>query len=271
MEDIRQAVERAKEQRVDSGISRALRPGDTIASSRTANRFSFPIREIALDARYLQTHRIIAHGATNPLSRPYDMLRTQIAQAMEEKGSKILAVTSPTTQCGKTVTATNLALAAARQLDKSILLVDLDLHKPKIATYLGVPSTPGAIEVLEGHAPLHEAIIEGRIGMQRLLVLPTTSRLGASDIVASRAIVSFFQDLRREFSNSTIIVDLPPILSSDDVITVLPNVDCAVLVTAVGVTKVADIEECGKHLRTTEVIRIIVNKTTEPTSGYYYY
>ena len=43
------------------------------------------------------------------------MLRTQILQAMDTAGSKILAVTSPTPGCGKTVTAVNLALSIARQ------------------------------------------------------------------------------------------------------------------------------------------------------------
>ena len=238
---------------------------------KSANaRIDSGFQEIALDAAYLQTQRIIAHGVTNPLSRPYDILRTQVVQAMEDRGSKILAVTSPTPGCGKTVTAINLALSIARHPEKSVLLVDLDLRKPKVASYLGLPETPSLLEVLDGSISLHDAVIKTHIGNQRLLVLPTNSTHGSSEIIASREMAALIQDLRREFVNGMIVVDLPPILASDDVIAILPQMDCALLVAGVGDTKISDVEECSKHLRSIDVLRVIVNKSAETSTSYYY-
>lgn len=272
MENIRRAVERAKGPRIEGGRTLPLQPGTGVgAVEPSVNRVGFPFRQVGLDAAYLQANRVIAHGVTNPLSRPFDMLRTQVTQAMEEKGSKILAITSPTPGCGKTLIAANLALSIARHPEKSILLVDLDLRKPRVATSFGLPSRPGLLDVLDGTMRLNDAISEACIGNQRMLVLPTDPTHGSSDIMASRIMAGLFQDLRREFVNTTIIVDLPPILASDDVIAVLPQIDCILLVTAVGVTKVADIDESSKHLRSTDVVRVVVNKTAEPTSSYYYY
>ena len=89
--------------------------------------------------------------------------------------------------------------------------------------------------------------------------------------MASRAMAMLFQDLRRTYASQTIIVDLPPILSSDDVLAILPQVDCVLLVVAVGTTKVAEIEECTRHLQSTEVVRIAVNKVPNANAAYGYY
>jgi protein-tyrosine kinase len=64
-----------------------------------------------------------------------------------------------------------------------------------------------------------------------------------------------------------VIFDLPPILRSDDAISVLPRMDCALFVTAVGVSTLSEIRICGEYLRSTEVVRIVVNKASETSSG----
>ena len=66
------------------------------------------------------------------------MLRTQILQSMDMKAWQFLGITSATEGCGKSVVAVNLALSIARQPERSVLLVDLDLQKPQVANYLGL-------------------------------------------------------------------------------------------------------------------------------------
>ena len=50
------------------------------------------------------------------------------------------------------------------------------------------------------------------------MVLPTAATRESSELMGSRAMRDLIQDLKRTYQNYTIIVDLPPILSSDDVI-----------------------------------------------------
>ena len=52
---------------------------------------------------------------------------------------------------------------------------------------------------------------------------------------------------------------------------VLPQLDCVLLVAAIGTSTIAEIQECNKHLQTTEVVRLVLNKVTEPSANYYYY
>ena len=166
-------------------------------------------------------------------SRPYDMLRTQVLQSMDLNGWKIVGVTSPTPGCGKTLTAINLAFSIARQPDHAIALVDMDLRKPQIAKNLGLyPAGGGVLDLLKERNTLQNVAMPIRVENQRIVVVPTTSTKESSELMNSRAMANLLQNLRRDYQ--TIVVDLPPILSSDDVIRLLPQIDCVILVAAVG-------------------------------------
>jgi Mrp family chromosome partitioning ATPase len=104
-------------------------------------------------------------------------------------------------------------------------------------------------------------------------VLPTrASTSGSAELLASRGMTAVLQEIKRDYPSHTIILDLPPLLSSDDAIAVLPQVDCVMLVTAVGTTTVAQIEECSKHLLSADVVRVVLNKVPEQnTKEYCYY
>lgn len=276
MENIRQAVERARARQGAASEQQAR-----ASSGPSRRRFEFGVgattygidpsnQEIDLDAAHLESRRIITHFGADPRSRSFDMLRTQILQAMDVKAWKIVAITSPTAACGKTLTALNLGLSIARQPERSVLLVDLDLQKPQIAACLGLSCPDGLLGVVRGDTPLSSAIVHARVGNQQLMVLPTAATSGSSELMASRSMATMFEDLRRDYQSQIIIVDLPPILICDDVIAILPQVDCVLLVAAVGSTTVAEIEQCNKHLESTEVVRVVLNKVPEVTNNYYY-
>jgi MinD superfamily P-loop ATPase len=89
--------------------------------------------------------------------------------------------------------------------------------------------------------------------------------------MASQAMVSLLQILKREFRSSIVIFDTPPLLLGDDVISVLPQMDAALLIAGVGQTSVAEIKECQKHLKNTPVVRVVVNRVAEVGDSYYGY
>src|SRR5215510_13360723 len=96
------------------------------------------IRPIALNAARLESRRIISYDVADQRAKSFDVLRTQILQEMDRKHWQVLAVTSPTAGCGKTLTAINLAISIARQPERAALLVDMDLRKPQVARRLGI-------------------------------------------------------------------------------------------------------------------------------------
>jgi protein-tyrosine kinase len=264
MDSIRQALERTKNR--DAGADRRSQ------ATRLAPQKSILARdEVVLDDDYLQSKRIIAHLNKDARARPFGMLRTQILQAMDLKGWRTVAITSPTPGCGKTLVASNLTLSIARQSERSVLLVDLDFQRPQVAPCMGLNCEAGILNVLQGAAGLSDEIVPARIGNIPFLVLPTIQTVGSSEIITSRAMIELLEDLKRGPFAQTIILDLPPILAGDDVIAILPHIDCVILVAAVGTTTVKQIEETRKHLRASEVIRVVLNKVSETSTGYHYY
>jgi protein-tyrosine kinase len=277
MENIRQALERSREPNVgyaeQKDYLQAHPPRPLLdADAAIAGRAASQKQDLVLNVAHLEPNRIIAHDDTDPRSKSFDMLRTQVLQAMDQKNWNVLGITSPSPGCGKTLTAINLACSIARRPERSVLLVDLDLQKPQDANYLGVDCECGVISVLEGRVSLANAIIPVRVGNCRMMILPAESTTSDSSArMSSRALSTMLQDLRRDYRSHIVILDLPPMLSSDDVIAVMPQLDCVLLVAAVGRSKVSEIEECNKHLRSTEVVRLVLNKVPNLNAEYYSY
>ena len=268
MDSIKQAVEMARAAEVAPGRG----PATGVQESSSRPRIDGQIREMRLDPAHLEAARIVAYGKSSEHGRYYDMLRTQVLQEMDKKSWQFLAVTSPTAACGKSVTACNLAMSIARLPERSVLLVDLDLRKPMVASYLGLEATDGVFGVLEGRATLQAATIRAGVGPNNIFVLPgSVSISGSSEWMASQTMGALLQTIKRDFRSHIVIFDLPPMLLGDDVISILPRMDAALLVAGIGSTSVSDIKECQKHLQRTPVVRVVVNKTTETAGSYYGY
>jgi protein-tyrosine kinase len=264
MEHIRQALERVR------GNSSPGNPqSQSLGSDRQAPCGPLETGDAeveccaALDTTHLEAHRIVTHDDGDRRSNSFHILRTQVVQEMGPKGQQFLAVASPTSNCGRTATAINLALSMARQPGRSIVLVDLNLSKPKIANCLGLHCDRGLVSTLSGRTTLSEAVISVTVGKYRLLTLPCEAAMpNSSEWLGSRAMSSILQELKASYRSSIVIFDLPPILGSDDAISVLPHMDCALFVTAVGVSTLSEVKTCDEYLRSTQVVRIVVNKAS---------
>lgn len=286
MDHIRQALDRAKEtvsaEKPQDAAQVAIKEkaGDVLRAPKLSAESVPPIvtgtslwgRDVVLNNAQLVANRLVSQDVTDLRSRTFDILRTQVLQSMDKEAWQILGVTSPTPACGKSVIAANLALSMARQPGREVLLVDLDLQKPQVANLFGMKCDRGLMEVLEGRASLSQSIIRASIRNKHLHILPCVkSTIHSSEWMASAALAAMFSDIRRDYKSHTVIVDLPPILTSDDVIAVLPQLDCALFVAAVGRSTLAEIKSCNKHLDTTPILQVIVNKAPDmPTQTYYY-
>jgi len=269
MDHIRQALERARartgpsEQHGDA--ARALVDGGRAERGEL-------VREISLDVRRLESNRIIAYDDTDSRTKSFDMLRTQVLQTMDQKNWRLLGVTSPSPGCGKTVTAINLAFSIARQPERSALLVDLDLRKPQLSSYLGANCRTGLINMLEGRSNLLTSTIVVNAESCRVTVLPVENSVSDSSVwMTSRAMSDALNEIKSHFRSHYVIVDLPPVLTSDDVIAILPQLDCVLLVAAVGKSTAAEVNEASKLLPPGAVVRLVLNKVPQSDRRYSYY
>ncbi|MES2663163.1 MAG: CpsD/CapB family tyrosine-protein kinase [Pseudomonadota bacterium] len=279
MEKIKDALAKAKVENTSNRIS--TKPTYAEFSTQKAVK-DFPNTEnelgqinylntpvIKLDHAHLEKNRIVAHTKSDFNSFSFDSLRTQILKKMEENNWRTIAVVSPTPQSGKTLVSINLAISIAHQPQKTVILVDLDLRRPKMATYLGIHTEKSLNDYLQDKSPLKEVMINP--GIDRLVVIPTMKPVSKSaEMLSSKKVTNLISELRERYESRIVIFDCPPVLNSDDAMVLLPQVDCILLVIANGMSTQSEIEETLHHLPKNNLLGVVLNKAEVESKSYYY-
>ena len=132
----------------------------------------------------LQSHALlITHfDPKSPVAEAYRTLRTNIQFERMERGGKVLVVTSPTLQEGKTTTIVNLALTMAQNGQKT-LLIGANMRRPSIYRFFGIEREPGLSDILVGNAQWRDCvrgvadILMGRFEMEDVMAAPGLDNL----------------------------------------------------------------------------------------------
>lgn len=225
-------------------------------------------RAIRLDPEHLRKQRVVAFDKNDASTGVFDVLRTKVLRQMEARGWRSLAITSPIPAAGKTVVGINLAISIAQRAEKSVLLVDFDFRRPKVAPILGIPAGTSLNELVEGKAKTAEALVSP--GLPRLLVLPTNSPVpNSSEVLCSLRITQLIEDLHECYADHLLVFDLPPLLNVDDAFGILPQIDCVLLVVGDGMSTRAEIEDCIRLIPEAKLLGVVLNKADVPVTAYY--
>ncbi len=163
----------------------------------------------------------------------------------------------------------NLAISIAQQLQRTALLVDFDLRRPSVAKYLGLRAKVSLNDVLQRGVDVADAMVNP--GMDRLVVLPTQQAADRpSELLASAKVADLLAELRGRYADRVIVLDLPPALAADDVLAVLPQVDCVLFVVASGVSSEKEIEEAQRRLSRVPLLGVVLNKDAAVVNNAYY-
>jgi protein-tyrosine kinase len=273
MERIQEAIRLAKQERQNQGNfprTVAREPVRAASSKADMQEAARSRRLHKTDKNHLEANRVIAKAFGSPLMATFDMLRTKVLQEMSTQGWQVLVMTSPMPGCGKTVSAINLALSIARQPEQNICLLDLDFRRPCLLQSLGVTPEFELSAVLAGKAHLEDAMFSVDIGGPQLTILgnlkPTAQPV---EVLVSRQMQDIMEYLRALKSRPLVVVDMPPVLVSDDVLAFLPQADCCILSVAEGQSTVNEIENSEKLLANTNVLGCILTKSNQQMHTYY--
>lgn len=257
------------EQQPSSDLVTSPKAMTATGQSSSLNALSYvQTRVVPLRPDHLERNRIVAYNKNSNMGSAFDLLRTQVLKIMEENGWRTLAITSPTPEAGKTVLAINLAMSIAHHTTKTALLVDFDLRRPRVGACLGLPMEKSLNELLADEAELQEVLVNPTL--PRFVVLPTREPVPHStEVLSSPAVSHLIADLRERYSSRIVIFDLPPLLSSDDAINVLPQFDCVLLVVANGSNSKKEIDESLFHLGSANLVGTVLNKAEVQKRSYY--
>lgn len=214
------------------------------------------------DLGQLRTNRIVSALTHNAWLESYKMLRTRTLHIMDEKGWNTLAVTSPTRDSGNSLTAVNLAISMAMELDRTVLLVDGNFQNPSVHTLLGLKATTGLGDYLLNNTPLSELMINP--GIPRLVVLPAGKPLiNSTEMLRSPRMINFVNEVKSRYPSRIIIFDMPPLLTQVDTLSFSPYVDCVLLVTEEGNTKTEDLKNAASLLQDVNLVGTVYNKSSD--------
>ncbi len=226
--------------------------------------------EISLDPRSLLRERIVTLDKSDPAHVAFDALRTRLLKALHDNRWSRVAITSPTKGCGKTMVSCNLAFSLARQSETRCMLIDLDLRMPQLAERLGQRDGPAIEPYLLGEVAPRDYF--RRIGANLAVGLNTARVWNAAELVQSRRVAATLAASLDLYRPNVVIFDMPPMLTSDDVLAFLPNVDGVLLIAGGGQTKAGEIEECERLMTEhTNFLGIVLNKAEDSGVTSYHY
>lgn len=153
---------------------------------------------------------------------------------------KVVAVTSPLPQEGKTTVASSLAVAAATG-GKRVLLLEADLRHPTLPGRIGGQEKPGLSDYLVGDAEPTDALqlIEftdpnhgssnghGPTGPRVAYVSAGSPTPEPAELLASQRFEQLLADVREVYD--LVIIDTPPLLPVVDTLEMIPQLDAIIL------------------------------------------
>ncbi|WP_262963890.1 CpsD/CapB family tyrosine-protein kinase [Methylobacter psychrophilus] len=211
--------------------------------------------------KHLQENRIISGFKPGPWLESYKMLRTRCLQTMDANNWTTLAITSSGNNAGNSLTAANLAISISMELDRSVLLVDANLHNPSICKLFGLKPEAGLSDYLLRDTPLKEILINP--DMDRLVILPAGKEMiNATEMLRSPKMIRLVSELKNRYPSRIVIFDLPPLLSQADTLGFSPYVDCVLLIVDEGQTKTDELKRAATLLKDINVLGTILNKAS---------
>ncbi|HEU4719538.1 MAG TPA: polysaccharide biosynthesis tyrosine autokinase [Bacteroidia bacterium] len=143
----------------------------------------------------------------SPLAESFRTIRTNLQYMATGSGPHVIVITSNSPGEGKTFCSLNLAAVLAKSGKKTVL-VELDLHKPRIQTGLGIKSEKGISTIASGRHTIAECVVQTKIeGLDAILSGPLPPN--PSELVSSKQI-----DLLLEYCKANyefVIIDTPPV------------------------------------------------------------
>jgi protein-tyrosine kinase len=287
---IEDAIRRAKllgqarlqrQQTVEELPTRPVEPRYAVEERRTAQRISTPavnlepLRSAEISAAACAQYRVLLLESQlrefAAADAAYRLLRSRLQNRLKRNNWFSLAVASPNPGDGKTITAINLAISTAREKQKLVYLLDLDMRNPSVCKFLGIQGIRPLPDYFLGLAKPEEVLVQ--TSFPNLVVAgalgPTD---GASEMLAGPRFSDLLAHIRLRSPDAVVLADLPPVTMTDEALLVAPKLDAFLVVVSEGKTERKFLSQTLATLAEFTVAGIVVNRSSDShTVGYEQY
>lgn len=246
---------------------------DALAQAPSSPLVRPSFRELQFSSETCMQNRILAPDADRKLAQhaspAYRMLRTRLLQRCRANNWSSIAITSPGPGEGKSLTALNLALTIARERNNEVFLMDLDMRNPSMCKYLGITPQVEVVDYFQGKANAADLFFS--VGIECLnLAGSSSTAANASELLSTTRLSDLLTYIKSVSANPLVLLDLPPVVNTDDALVVAPSVDAVLLIVGEGRTNREELQRAFGLLSEYTVAGIVLNRALESMGSDYY-
>jgi capsular exopolysaccharide synthesis family protein len=202
------------------------------------------------------------------ISESLRSIRSNLEFLSNTEGPKVLAITSTISGEGKTFVALNLAGIIAFS-EKRVIILDLDMRKPKIHVGFGVPNDKGMSTILINRNTVDECIFKSSLdNLDFITAGPVPPN--PSELIISSNMMRVIDQLKERYD--MIVIDNPPVGLVTDGIRIFKMADYPIYVFRENFSKRNFVQNVRKIMRDHNIrnLSVILNSVDIKRSGYGY-
>ena len=177
---------------------------------------------------------VVKHGSRSAINEMFRLLRTNLNFINHNKSKQTIMLTSSISGEGKTFIALNLGITLSLS-GKKVILLGLDLRKPKLAKYLGVEQGKGVTNYLVGQSSVDDVIknYEGHPNLFYITSGPTPPN--PAELILSEKMETLLEELTQKYDY--VLIDTPPLGLVSDALLLRKYVDNIFIVVRQNMTR----------------------------------
>lgn len=211
---------------------------------------------------------VVMSNSRSNIAEAFRSIRANIQYFSDQPGSKSILLTSLYPGEGKTFCSINAAAIVA-SANRKVLLLDFDMHKPKVHISVNLKNDRGLSTFISGRNELRDVIQETEVENLHVITAGPIPP-NASELVLSHRVDELLSQLGTEYDY--IFIDTPPLMLISDSLVLMRKVDMGMFVmntdkaTKSGVRHLEDLIESNKLQHTS----LILNNVKTKKWKYYY-
>lgn len=174
------------------------------------------------------------------------LLRANLLFVIDGKEQKVINMLSSISGEGKSFVLLNLAMSLAI-LDKKVLIVELDIRKPRLAKELNLNNKQGITLFLSGHLDKSELVNPSGVHPNLSIITSGAIPPNPNELLAKPLLDELINDMRSEYDY--ILIDTPPVGLVSDSFLLNRLTDVNLYVARVGYTPKKMIENADQYFR----------------------
>ena len=261
-----------------AAVARAPNPATAATLSPQPSTELPRSRRVHLNPKVMAASRLLTPDALrSQMAEEYRIIKRPLIDNAKGKGAapirngNLIMVSSALPQEGKSFTALNLAISIAAELNSTVLLVDADVARPSVLNLLGLPPSPGLLDVLTNDvSDVSDVLL--RTSIENLSILPGgTAKEHATELLASEAMRKLLSEMGQRYADRIIIFDSPPLLLTTEARALAVHMGQIVLVVRAEHTSHAEVKQALAAIESCPVKLLLLNQaSTQASDGYGY-